>query len=149
VSGSQAATAAKLLRATTSQPPLSAAPAGLTDTQRGSVPRRLQAYRSTTEDARRPTLPDRLCGRLLHAQHSGRIIKRMLYLKRCAARNSCTPILETKPQTMSVEEAGRRLGIGRMAAYQAVWRGQIPSIRIGRRLLVPVAKLNEMLGETA
>jgi excisionase family DNA binding protein len=49
-----------------------------------------------------------------------------------------------KPRTISVEEAGRILGISRMAAYQAVWRGQIPSIRIGRRLLVPLAKLNEM-----
>jgi excisionase family DNA binding protein len=48
------------------------------------------------------------------------------------------------PRTISVEEAGRQLGISRMAAYQAVWRGQIPSIRIGRRLLVPLAKLNEM-----
>jgi hypothetical protein len=47
-------------------------------------------------------------------------------------------------RTISVEEAGRILGIGRMAAYQAVWRGQIPSIRIVRRLLVPLAKLNEM-----
>ena len=50
----------------------------------------------------------------------------------------------TKPRTISVEEAGRILGISRMAAYQAVWRGQIPSIRIGRRVLVPLAKLNEM-----
>jgi excisionase family DNA binding protein len=49
------------------------------------------------------------------------------------------------PRTISVEEAGEILGIGRMAAYQAVWRGQIPSIRIGRRLLVPLAKLNEMV----
>jgi hypothetical protein len=32
-----------------------------------------------------------------------------------------------------------------MAAYHAVWRGQIPSIRIGRRLLVPLAKLNELV----
>jgi excisionase family DNA binding protein len=50
----------------------------------------------------------------------------------------------TKPRTVSVEEAGRILGISRMAAYQAVWRGQIPSVRIGRRLLVPIAKLNEI-----
>ncbi|MFZ2080443.1 MAG: helix-turn-helix domain-containing protein [Xanthobacteraceae bacterium] len=55
----------------------------------------------------------------------------------------------TKPRTLSVEEAGRILGISRMAAYQAVWRGQIPSIRIGRRLLIPLAKLNELLGERA
>jgi excisionase family DNA binding protein len=54
-------------------------------------------------------------------------------------------ISATKPWVISVEEAGQILGIGRMAAYQAVWRGQIPSIRIGRRLLVPLAKLNEMV----
>jgi excisionase family DNA binding protein len=53
----------------------------------------------------------------------------------------------TEARTVSVEEAGRRLGVSRMAAYQAVWRGQIPSIRIGRKVLVPIAKLNEMLGE--
>lgn len=52
-------------------------------------------------------------------------------------------------KTRTVEEAGRLLGLSRTAAYQAVWSGQIPSIRIGRRLLVPVAKLNEMLGERA
>jgi excisionase family DNA binding protein len=57
-------------------------------------------------------------------------------------------LLVTKPRTVSVEEAGRILGIGRMPAYNAVWRGQIPSIRIGRRLLVPVAKLKALLGET-
>ena len=53
-----------------------------------------------------------------------------------------------RPKTVSVEEAGRILGLSRHAAYQGVWRGQIPSIRIGRRLLVPIAKLNELLGET-
>jgi excisionase family DNA binding protein len=51
----------------------------------------------------------------------------------------------TPSRTVSVEEAGDILGIGRMAAYHAVWRGQIPSIRIGRRLLVPLAKLNELV----
>jgi excisionase family DNA binding protein len=40
------------------------------------------------------------------------------------------------------------LGISRSAAYRAVARGEIPTIRIGRRLLVPTAKLYAMLGWT-
>src|SRR5437764_13081151 len=37
----------------------------------------------------------------------------------------------------SVPEAGRLLGLSRNAAYAAAQRGEIPVIRIGRRLLVP------------
>lgn len=48
-------------------------------------------------------------------------------------------------QTISVEEAGRRLGIGRSAAYAAVRRGEIPAIRLGRLWRVPTARLDQML----
>jgi excisionase family DNA binding protein len=50
------------------------------------------------------------------------------------------------PLTVSVEEAGRILGVSRGVAYEAVRRGQIPAIRIGRRLLVPRHKLEALLG---
>ena len=50
--------------------------------------------------------------------------------------------------TMTIPEAARLLGISRSAAYRAVARGEIPTIRIGRRLLVPTAKLYAMLGRT-
>lgn len=46
---------------------------------------------------------------------------------------------------IDVIEAGRRLGISRSAAYQAVHRGQLPSVRIGRLIKVPVAALQRML----
>lgn len=46
---------------------------------------------------------------------------------------------------MTVPEAARRLGIGRSLAYAAVERGEIPSIRIGSRLLVPSAALEDIL----
>jgi len=46
-----------------------------------------------------------------------------------------TPSLQR--ETLSVEEAAEALGIGRTLAYEAVRRGDIPTIRIGRRLLVP------------
>lgn len=50
------------------------------------------------------------------------------------------------PPTMSVEEAGRLLGISRSAAYRAAGCGQLPTLRLGRRLLVPTAKLLALLG---
>jgi len=36
--------------------------------------------------------------------------------------------------TMSVEEAGKLLGIGRSSAYGAIRRGELPSFKIGRRM---------------
>ena len=56
------------------------------------------------------------------------------------------PDLATMPATMTIPEAAELLGISRSAAYRAVTRGEIPTIRIGRRLLVPTAKLYAMLG---
>jgi excisionase family DNA binding protein len=51
------------------------------------------------------------------------------------------------PQTISVEEAGRILGIGRNSAYEAVRRGEIPVIKIGKLLRVPLVALARMLEE--
>jgi excisionase family DNA binding protein len=46
--------------------------------------------------------------------------------------------------TMTVDEVAKRLGISRPSAYEGVRVGQIPSVRIGRRLLIPVAALERM-----
>lgn len=51
--------------------------------------------------------------------------------------------------TITVEEAASLLGIGRSAAYEAARRGQLPTRRLGRRLLVPVPALLEWLGASA
>jgi excisionase family DNA binding protein len=48
----------------------------------------------------------------------------------------------------TVPEAGRLLGLGRNAAYAAAQRGDIPTLRIGRLLLVPKIALHRMLGMT-
>jgi len=45
---------------------------------------------------------------------------------------------------VDVIEAGRLLGVGREAAYNAVRTGEIPSIRVGKRLRVPVAALRRL-----
>jgi excisionase family DNA binding protein len=52
--------------------------------------------------------------------------------------------------TCSVEEAARLLGIGRSTAYAAARDGSLPTLRLSRRLLVPMARLLAMLeGEPA
>ena len=48
--------------------------------------------------------------------------------------------------TVTVEIAARVLGIGRSAAYEAAKRGELPTIRLGRRLVVPVPRLLDLLG---
>jgi excisionase family DNA binding protein len=47
--------------------------------------------------------------------------------------------------TLTVEEVAATLGISRAFAYEAVRRGEIPSIRIGRRVLVPRAALERLI----
>jgi excisionase family DNA binding protein len=39
---------------------------------------------------------------------------------------------------VSVPEAARLLGISRTHAYELIARGELPSIRLGRRILVPL-----------
>lgn len=48
--------------------------------------------------------------------------------------------------TISVEQAAGILGLGRTAAYEAARRGEIPTRRLGRRVVVPVPALLEWLG---
>ena len=53
------------------------------------------------------------------------------------------------PPTLSVQQAGEMLGIPRATAYRAAAAGQLPTFRIGRRLLVPTARLLDLLGLAA
>jgi excisionase family DNA binding protein len=49
--------------------------------------------------------------------------------------------------TISVPEAGRRLGIGRNHAYECARRGELPVIRLGNKLVVPLAAFEAMLAD--
>jgi hypothetical protein len=51
------------------------------------------------------------------------------------------------PQTISVPEAGRRLGLGKNGSYAAAARGEFPVLRFGSRLRVPVVAFERMLSE--
>jgi excisionase family DNA binding protein len=60
---------------------------------------------------------------------------------------SSTPMGERL--ALSVEEAGALLGISRDLAYDLVAIGQLPSVRLGRRLVVPRRALEEALNRLA
>jgi excisionase family DNA binding protein len=49
------------------------------------------------------------------------------------------------PIVLDVPAAGRLLGLGKNAAYQAIATGELPSLRIGRRLLVPRDRLRALI----
>lgn len=52
--------------------------------------------------------------------------------------------------TITVTEAAHLLGISRGMAYECVRTGEIPSIRLGGRILIPKAQLDALInGEAA
>ena len=52
------------------------------------------------------------------------------------------------PQTISVPEAGKKyFGLSRDGSYRAAERGEIPTIRVGRLLRVPVRAMERLLDE--
>lgn len=52
-------------------------------------------------------------------------------------------------RTITIEEAARELGLSRNAAYDAAKRGDLPTIRMGRRLLVPKVSFEALLNPVA
>ena len=56
---------------------------------------------------------------------------------------------DIQPLTVTVEQAAKLLGIGRSTAYELVHTGDIPSLRLCRRILVPAAQLLSMINGSA
>ena len=53
--------------------------------------------------------------------------------------------MEAERLTVTVEEAAALLGISRALAYELVARGELPCLRLGRRLVVPRKALDQLL----
>ena len=47
--------------------------------------------------------------------------------------------------TWNVNEVSRLLGLSRSATYQGILTGEIPSVKIGKRILIPRLSLEKML----
>ena len=55
---------------------------------------------------------------------------------------------EAEQFVLTIPKAGRKFyNVGRSASYEAARRGEIPTIRIGRKHLVPVAAVMRRLAE--
>lgn len=52
------------------------------------------------------------------------------------------------PLAVSVDEAGRLLGISRDLVYDMVARRELVAVRLGRRIVIPVRALRDILGQT-
>jgi excisionase family DNA binding protein len=52
---------------------------------------------------------------------------------------------KTERRTLSVPEAAKALGIGLSCAYEAARTGDLPTVKIGKRILVPTAALDRLL----
>ena|SRR5688572_2503219 len=48
------------------------------------------------------------------------------------------------PELLSISQAARHLGIGRTATYDAIGRGELRSLKVGRRRLIPADALVEL-----
>ena len=48
-------------------------------------------------------------------------------------------------QTISVVDAGRMLGVGRNVAYRMAQEGKIPTLRLGKKIRVPLLALKNLL----
>ena len=53
--------------------------------------------------------------------------------------------MESERLTFTVEEAGELLGISRALAYEMARTGQLPTLRFGKRIVVPKKAIESML----
>jgi excisionase family DNA binding protein len=64
-------------------------------------------------------------------------------------REAMETVVAERPEaprvTITIPEAARRLSIGRNQGYEAARRGDIPTIRVGKRYLVPLPAFELML----
>jgi len=49
--------------------------------------------------------------------------------------------------TLNCIEAARLLGLSKNSVYQACLKGEIPHLKIGKRILIPRVQLDRMLNE--
>lgn len=52
---------------------------------------------------------------------------------------------QADPEVLTPEEARQKSRSGRNAFYEAIKRGEVPSIRIGKKILIPRARYEAML----
>lgn len=57
--------------------------------------------------------------------------------------------LEELPEFLTAEEFFKLMRIGRTAGYEALRRGDFPSIRVGKKILVPRSAIERIVQKAA
>lgn len=60
-------------------------------------------------------------------------------------RTDTDPAIDSLPPLLTVEQLIRLTQLGRSTIYEALRRGDLPSVRVGRRVLIPKAALMRRL----
>jgi excisionase family DNA binding protein len=76
---------------------------------------------------------------------AGGLYRRTGRTQRCSPDQRRNRMPTTNPATMTVSQAATVLGISRSSAYECVRLGSIPSLRLGRRIVIPRRALDELL----
>ena len=52
-----------------------------------------------------------------------------------------------QPITISINDAAKALGLGRTSIYVLIRQGRLDTVKFGRRTLIKMASIRQMLGE--
>jgi excisionase family DNA binding protein len=54
-------------------------------------------------------------------------------------------VVDNERLTLNVKEAAQALGLSRNSVYQGCIKGEIPHVKVGKRILIPKAQLERLL----
>ena len=57
--------------------------------------------------------------------------------------------MNSEKLTLTVSETAQMLGLSRNSTYQGVLTGEIPHLKVGKRILIPRAALEKLLAEAS
>jgi excisionase family DNA binding protein len=64
--------------------------------------------------------------------------------------HSMRSITDWENQTvLSIEDVAQILGLGRSTTYESARRGELPTLRVGRRILIPVSAFSKWLNQAS
>jgi excisionase family DNA binding protein len=64
-------------------------------------------------------------------------------------RRTATPAPTLTRVSYGIEEAATVMGLSTRTVYRLVWSGELRALRSGRRVLIPVAAIDDYLGALA
>ncbi len=104
---------------------------------------------TTRPGARRTTSPTATIHPITAGQIAGRSPSRPpeTGAEQCVGDSTGDTAAIDRPLVLSVEDAAYLLHISRGLAYELVARGELPAIRLGRRIVIPRIALEELLGK--